>query len=49
MGNSLSLEVTGDSVHPHDQILFARLQTKAARSPDQKVAGLTYGGLGILC
>lgn len=48
LSDSLSLEITGDSVQPHDQVFFVRLQTKAARGPDQEVAGLTYGGLSIL-
>lgn len=47
--DSLSLEVIGDPIHPHDQVFFVRLQTKAARGPNQEVAGLPYGGLGILC
>lgn len=47
LGDSLSLVVTGFPVHPHDQVLFVRLQTKAARGPAQEVAGLTYGGHGV--
>lgn len=46
--DSLSLEVTGDSVQTHDQVFFVRLQAEAARGPDQEVAGLTYRSLGIL-
>lgn len=46
-GDSLSLEVTGDPVQAHDQVFFVGLQAKAARGPDQEVAGLAYRGLGI--
>lgn len=46
--NSLSLEVIGGPVQPHDQILLPRFQVKAARVSNQEVSGLTSSGLGVL-
>lgn len=46
-GHSLALEVFGDTVQTHDQILFPGLQVKAAGGTDQEVPGLASSGLGV--